>query len=454
MAPILEDLLACPRCGEAIATASVYRCNSCGLDFPELENIPCLFADPDTTLGEWRNRFHLLLTSLRREVSELEKSVQSTDLTSLTRKRLNHLKAAKEDHAERLRALLGPLDLTGLEASYETQIALRTRLPSDQGLVTYYNNIHRDWDWGDAENSASIEIVLRAIGESGPGPATLVLGAGAGRLAYDLHQGSDTALTVAVDFNPLLVLLAHQVVGGETVELYEFPIAPRTLEDHAVRRSLQAPAPVRQGLRFVLADALHPPFRKESFDTIVTPWLVDILPEDFALLCRRINQLLAPGGLWVVFGSLAFHHANPALCYSFEECIESIKDAGFGNPTVEESVIPYMCSPASRHARRECVVSLLARKELNVESPTDHQALPDWLLRDDEPVPLLESFQMQAASTRIYAYIMSLIDGRRSAADIASVMAQQGLMTQKEAEPTIRTFLVKMFEDSERHSGY
>ncbi len=60
------------------------------------------------------------------------------------------------------------------------------------------------------------------------------------------------------------------------------------------------------------------------------------------------------------------------------------------------------------------------------------------------------SFQTQAVSTRIYAFIMSLIDGHRTAADIASVIVQQGLIPQEEAEPAIRTFLVKMYEDSER----
>ena len=327
-------------------------------------------------------------------------------------------------------------------------------MPSDQGLTTYYENIHRDWAWGEEENSASLNLVQRALGEGGLGETSLILGAGAGRLAYDLHQTSNTALTVAVDFNPLLALLARRIVSGEAIDLYEFPIAPKRLKNEAVLRTLCAPAPVRDGMYFVLADALHPPFREASFTTVITPWLVDILPENFSILCRRVNRLLAPGGRWIVFGSLAFHHADPALCYSLEECVDVIKGAGFAEPSLDESVIPYMCSPASRHARRECVVTWCAQKEHDADPPTPHQALPDWLLNGDEPIPLLPSFQTQAVSTRIYAYIMSLIDGRRSAIDIARVVAEQGLMTEEEAGPTIRTFLRKMYTESERHSGY
>ena len=124
------------------------------------------------------------------------------------------------------------------------------------------------------------------------------------------------------------------------------------------------------------------------------------------------------------------------------------------DPGVDETVIPYMNSPASRHGRQECVVTLCAQKERDTEAPERYQALPDWLLANDEPVPMLQSFQTQAMSTRIFAYIMSLIDGKRSAAEIARVVAEQGLMTEQEAVPTIRTFLAKMYADSERQSGY
>jgi len=67
---------------------------------------------------------------------------------------------------------------------------------------------------------------------------------------------------------------------------------------------------------------------------------------------------------------------------------------------------------------------------------------------------VLESFQMQAISTRIHAFIMSLIDGQRSLSDMADHFAEQKLMTRDEAEPAIRSFLIKMYEDSQRSSGY
>ncbi len=295
--------------------------------------------------------------------------------------------------------------------------------------------------------------MLEAAGTHGFG-RTLVLGAGGGRLAYDLHAATDAEITVALDFNPLLVLVADRVARGETVELHEFPIAPRSSADTAVLRALRAPAPARDGLVFVLGDAHRPPFARGGFDTLVTPWLVDILPERFETLAARVNGLLAPGGRWINFGSLSFHTPDPAERYGVDECLEAIAAAGFAEASVDEREIPYMCSPASRHGRRETVVTWSAQKQRETERVPRHEALPDWLVRGKNPVPLLESFRAQAMATRIHAFIMSLVDGRRSVAGMARVLVEQRLMTQAEAEPAIRSFLIKMYEDSRRPNGY
>ena len=56
-------------------------------------------------------------------------------------------------------------------------------------------------------------------------------------------------------------------------------------------------------------------------------------------------------------------------------------------------------------------------------------------------------------TTQIYSFIMSLIDGKRSIKDMAIVLENQRLMTKEEAEPAIRTFLTKMYDDAQKQSG-
>lgn len=446
---MLDALLACPRCDNALVpTDDGHACNGCKVDFPDIAGIPFLFAEPTAALGEWKSRLHLELQRLKHEAHKLDKALEQSGLRPATLQRLTLLQRATRDHAGRLLELFAPLDLTEPGADLETYLALRTRLPTDQGLHTYYGNIHRDWCWGERENDAAAELVGDMLDE--PLGGMLVLGAGPARLAYDLHRRLAPKLTVALDFNPLFMLLADRVVRGESIEMYEFPLAPASLEDHARLRTLQAPEPGGPDFFCVIGDAARPPFGKRSFDTIVTPWLTDILPEDLARQAARINHLLREDGQWINFGSVEFENADPAQRYCLDEVLEIIHDQGFAHPRVDETRIPYMCSPASRHGRRELVVTIAAKKTGRAPKVARYEALPDWLIRGDSPVPLSDSFRMQAMSTRIHAFVMSMIDGKRSIQDMAKLMADQQLMPREEAVPTIRSFLIRMFDDSRR----
>jgi hypothetical protein len=450
----LTDLLACPRCDRALdAAGDAFRCAGCQIEFPRVDSVPWLFAEPNAALGEWRGRLHFTLLRLERDRRQVAAALDAVALRAATRARLTALAAALDDHAARLKALLAPFELDRNTAPYEVYLALRTKLPADQGLTTYYSNVHRDWAWGDDENAAALDVVATLAGDARP-RTLLVLGAGAGRLTYDLHARFAPELTVGLDFNPLLTAVARRMAAGETLELYEFPMAPRSAADQAVLRTLRAPAPAAPGLELVLADAHRPPFRAKSFDAVVTPWLIDILPERFDTLAARVNTLLADGGRWLNFGSLSFHAPEFAARYNVDECKAVLEENGFGSIALEEREIPYLCSPASRHGRRERVLGWSATKTGDAPRPLRYEALPDWLVRGAEPVPLTESFGTQIMSTRIHAFIMSLIDGRRSLKDIAKVLVEQRMLSEAESEPAIRAFLTKMYDDSRRGTIY
>ncbi len=458
--PSLSDLFACPRCDKTPLSGKDggYRCTACKVDYPAVGDIPWLFAEPGASLGEWRNRLHFSLQQLSSESQRMQAELTADGIRSLTRKRLRRQVQAVDEHRGMLRQILEPVDVQSLQASHESYLALRTRVPIDQGIHTYYANIHRDWAWGDAENAASVNEI-KAILKAGDGDGealgdTLILGAGACRLAYDIHMQLDTARTIAMDFNPLLLLVARSVMNGEPTELYEFPLAPKSLENFAVLRVLSAPQPVRENFHLVFGDVLRPPFAMASFDTVITPWVVDIVNEELPIQAARINKLLNPQGRWINFGSLAFDHPQRARRYSSEETLAIVAQTGFGTPHARDTVMPYMCSPASRHGRQETIFTFSATKIEDVATPARHKALPDWIVTGKEAVPLSQSFRSQALSTQIYSYVMSLIDGKRTIGDMAKILEQQKLMTRQEAEPAIRTFLTRMYDDSQRNSGF
>lgn len=448
------DILACPRCDVALARQSdVLHCKGCSTDYPLFDGLPFLFADPGVALDEWRQRYHSRLKEIAESMALIEGQLAGNTLLATTRLRLTHEHDALAKHQEELGTLLSSLDMHKLEADHSTYLAMRTRLPSDQGLVTYYANLHRDWCWGGDENEQSCQLVADAIGKDSPGDL-LVLGAGGGRLAYDLHQKYDHKTTVALDFNPLLMVSAARLAAGSTLSLHEFPIAPRQSKDVAVARELRAPGVARDGLSWVLANALRAPFKPASFDTLVTPWLCDVLDEPLKRQVQRWNRLLELGGRWIWFGSHVFRSGDVSLRHGIDESIEIIMQQGFGEPTLVEADIPYMVSPANRHARHEKVIVLSMTKTAEVAAPSRHVALPEWLVRGDLPVPTSQSFQSQGMASRIHAFFFSMIDGQRTLADMATLMEEEKLMPKEEGMATLRNFLIRALEESEGYSTF
>jgi hypothetical protein len=424
-------------------------CGACGSGYPVVGGIPWLFPDPKDALHGWRARLALLVQTLTREVTQLESELSQASAPG-ARRRIELLARANADQAARLNAMLAPLGTDPLTSEAMHQ-ALGTQLPTLQGLTNYYVNLHRDWCWGEDENRAALGELAALLGGSVAGlGATLVLGSGGGRLAYDLHQAGDAPLTVATDFNPLLLFAAREIFAGGAVELWEFPIAPRDIDSHAVLRRLAAPAAARQGLELVAADALQPPFADGAFDTVITPWFIDIIGESFERVAARVNLALKPGGRWLNFGSLAFSRAAHAERLTLEEIIAALPGAGFAAPRTREAQMPYMRSPASRHSRLETTVSWITTKEAAASMVPRARELPEWLRDATRPVPRTRPFEMQAVSSRLHAFLLALINGERSMRDMAAMIVAQKLMTPEEAEPAVRRFLARLHEDSEQ----
>jgi uncharacterized protein YbaR (Trm112 family) len=445
------DLLRCPRCRGPLASGAVVSCTACALEFPVLDGVPFLLVDPAAVLGDWRARGHAFLAELDAQAGRYRAALGPSVTRTTTRNRLKLLAAACTDHARRLRALLAPLGL-GAAATPEIYRALGVSLPASQGLTGYYANLHRDWCWGEVENEASFRLIDAALGPSLPG-RTLMLGVGAGRLAYDLHQRRRPPTLVAADLNPLFLLAAQRLLAGETLELYEFPIAPRDIDSHAILRKLQAPGPVAPGLQLLCADVTEGPFADAAFDTVVTPWLIDIIDEDLASFACRLNSWLRPGGRWINSGSLAFSGDDPARRYATEEVLDVVAAAGFALDGLREDAIPYLGSPASRHARLETVVTFTAIKREQSAAPARVRRSPEWLERTDLPVPLLPEFAGRQLELRVLAYVSSLVDGRRSIRDVAQVLVEQRLMSAAEAEPTVRGFLRRLHTEAQARTA-
>lgn len=453
----LANLLKCPRCTRVALSLerAGWICSACSSGYPLVGEIPWLLRDPQDALAEWRARLALLTRQLRDDATRMDRELAADSgaaaMADATIQRLQWHSVANRDQAARLERLLQPIAMPAVMAS--VQRGFGTALPTEQGLTNYYVNLHRDWCWGDEENAAAFTEVRAVLGSEPNLGTTLVLGAGAGRLAYDIHEQCAPACTVVSDFNPMLLFAAREMFAGRALQLYEFPIAPRGLLDVAQLRTLAAPRAARAGYHLVAADALDAPFAPNAFDTVVTPWLIDIVGEPLTAFAARINQLLKPGGRWLNCGSLAFNRAPFAERLSLDEAMKVLTASGFAPPELREATIPYMRSPASRHARLETVVNWSARKRASVPDVAPRR-LPDWLSDSEVPVPRTAAIEFESVSSRVHAFLLALVNGERSVRDMAQLIVEQRLLPADEAEAAVRRFLRQTFEASEQRDQF
>jgi len=429
------------------------HCTECKQHFPLLGDVHCLLPTGALDLAVWEARAHKELQDLlhqQKTATNALEQLPAAPETTTTRQRLQTLAAGYAGQLECLDTILAPLLNARAGSDRATYNALHTSSLIDRTtLFSYSSNLFRDWVWGETENDQALAM-LKSVAPGSLG-RTLVLGAGGGRLAWDLANGPASCV-YAVDINPFTSFVAATLSRGESVSLWEFPLAPVGSADVAIKRTICAGAPATdfsaESLTWLLADARALPFPANSFDTVVTPWFTDVVQTTPAQLAAQINQLLVAGGRWLNFGSVAFANADPTQCLLLTELLDLVKSQGFAEPRWVEQQGPYLCSPHSRYGRQELLHAFAAAKEQTVrqtEMPTGSGGdNAPWLTNTDQPIPALTQFQDQALATQVHAYLMSLIDGKRSINAIAEILQQRKLLSAREAVPLIQGFLEKM----------
>jgi hypothetical protein len=131
---------------------------------------------------------------------------------------------------------------------------------------------------------------------------------------------------------------------------------------------------------------------------------------------------------------------------SVEELMHEFGNAGFELLQKEFHVIPYMASPASAHYRMEKVLCFCARKVKECESPAAFEVLPEWLQLGNLPVPLLPVFQQFFNEHRTYAQMFSVVDGKRSLNEIASILSNLFSISQAEAHSAFVKIAMTLYE--------
>jgi uncharacterized protein YbaR (Trm112 family) len=419
--PALLELCLCPRCGGAIEEAGEgIRCASCRSGFPLVQGIPVLSADAPAWLADWRRQAGVYQQLLARGAQLMEEQLAPYDLLPATRERLESLRAAAADNGARVLSLL---DAAGITAEPPTGEVSEVGF----NLIEYYDHLLRDWAWDEEsdENARSRDLVLQALGKDRRLGRVLVLGAGGCRLAYDLHMRCKPELTVALDLSPLFLVGAKRVMFGNGLRLYEFPAIPRDRAAACVERDLRAPAGAPSRFHLLLADAFAAPLRPGAFDTVLTPWFIDIVPVDLRDTLGVIHGLLAPGGRWLNFGPLNYPKDRPhAHRYPPDELSALIGLAGFELGELAEAEIQLLGSRAAANGRTDRVFAFAARKPATAPAQPEVDP-PVWLLFSHLPVPRFGGLDTYRPDNAVVATIVAAIDGQRTLRDLAKLVVEK-----------------------------
>lgn len=443
--PDLLSMIRCPLKGSELTLGEgVLHAVDSSEVYPLINGIPWLLPNPQNSLIDWSvklNHFHQVLNS---EIEQLETAIRAT--TGLTQERLQKLQHGKACFTRSVFELLTPIVRHPM-ASKGVYDALSDIAPNTQNLLSYEANLYRDWVWGEEENNISRDIVCQHI-DTNNCEKILVLGAGAGRLARDIHNTIAPKMTVTTDINPLLVLAAQQILNGKGLSIYEFPEQPITSEHVAIEHHIKG---LKKANNFhsVFSDANKPSFKKASFDTLITPWFIDIQPLEFSRFLQQLNQYIGIGDQWINFGSLVFNQQRDAFCYSIDEVKAITKEQGFEIKAIKQQQIPYLKSPYNAGHRVENIWSWSATKVADVDKIKDVQHLPNWLLDISKPVPKAEYFKQFTIEHRLYAQLAAEADGRTSIRKIGNKLAKQQGMDQSEAGSLVRDLFIDLFRQNE-----
>lgn len=445
--PSLPEAARCPRCGVALRAVEPDRidCSGCGAAYPVFDGIPWLFRDVAGSRAQWAAKLQRYREEVLRERDAIDEARREAGALPATGDRLERQRAAVEQLGRQVFGLLEPFAFAHSEAGGGLP---RDRIPSRQHVTSYLETVFRDWSWGGDEIRETLELAGPRLGEPEGAGHLLVLGGGAGRLAYELALPGRWSSVVQLDLNPLLTRVGAAVSRGDSITLTEIPRLPIGLEHVAVDQTLVRPGgDPGTPLHFLLGDAFAPPFAPESFDALVTPWFVDILPESFRGVARRLGRLLAPGARWISFGPLSFESVPAADRFTPEEMVEALAEAGF---RVEESglhEVGYLHSPHGMARRSEQVFLFHATRGDAVAAPEEFALYPGWMTDASQSVPALPVFESLRNERIFDVEILRCIDGRTSIDGIVRALAERYELEPDRCRNAVNRFFSRLVED-------
>ena len=261
----------------------------------------------------------------------------------------NSLQAAVTTNDEAIHAMFGPNQSSAMQRFFQAW----SETNAYDGLGSVWCHLAKDWTTEGTEAMSGlrnriVEVVQLHARE---GARVLVPGCGQARLAWELARQADGMEVVGLDGSEAQLGVARHMLGSSVKHSLPFhPFLDEANNACSVESRLamlRAPD-VAPGSMPVPLRLMHGEFSGEwvasrqragepDFQCVVSSFFLDCLPDTVAGM-EAISDALAPGGLWLCAGPLAYH-PWPSLSPTLEQLIGLAQELGL-EMVIEPEMIP------------------------------------------------------------------------------------------------------------------
>ena len=325
-----ENLLVCPVCRGALgAFEEKLHCASCKSTYPFLRGtVPVLIADAYAFMTHAYLQYGKFLAERKVEAQKLTAVVNSGyDRTTGLAERLHRAYQTNDNIIQKIADTLE----THLSTSHIRDAYLNEKAAP---LAYMVNNIYLIRDWGqipggDSEIAHITEHIAGALAQSAPdtpsdSDAILFLGAGMGRVACEV-AGLVPGRMFALDNSVTMAYMADEVRRND-IPFFEINLknvetpADMVVEHVASVRACRAGSDAASRVQYLVGDASKLPFPDNSLTAVASVFFTDVLP--LPILIKEVKRVLKPGGIFIHYGPLEYHHEDVRFMFSLEETMQ------------------------------------------------------------------------------------------------------------------------------------
>ena len=417
------------------------------LKYPVVAGIPVVFTEVEDHLIRIYQDTTEYLQSLNNQVEYLE-DFAIRALRKNNKERLLRKMEGLGNHSADIQKLINETVVDFFSAHFEMKEDLTDNetLQYQGSTFQYLVNIYRDWFWKTNENNLYKEK-LKSYGRLEG--KCLVLGAGAGRFAYDLAELNSNLDVVATDLNYFSLYVGSQISSGKTFDWTYCPYRAESLESIAIPLQSETVKPLKNlhWLNYSFRENL---LQAMSFDWVIAPWFCDVVKIPFELILKRVNYLLKGDGNFLYLGPYSFEKFGEETSYGPEEIEEIAEEMHLQKLSSETVDFPYLQDPyCTLRFRQERLYwgNFQKNKHLKFENiKKTYDTYPSWVINQDEPIPLKPEVLQRKEVYKTFDKLYEMIDGKKSIKEISKVFAKQMNLSPAQAKGVIGSHFERVFE--------